>query len=90
MRGENGAEVPLADPGHPCRAGQCRLLRADIDAFRVEAVRLQQPDELAAPAAKVDDGSGRGRRQQGTDVAPVDESSRLAAAGPACCEAYAS
>jgi hypothetical protein len=77
MRGENSAEVPLADPGHPGRAGECRLLRTDIDALRVKAVRVQQPDELTAPAAKIDDGSGRGRRQQGTDVTPVNETSRL-------------
>ena len=51
MRGENSAEVSLADTGHACRAGQCRLFRTDIDTFRVKAVRLQQPDELVAPAA---------------------------------------
>ncbi len=63
MRGEDGAEVSLADSGHACRVGECHLLRADIYAFR-----LPQPDELTAPAAKVNDGSGPRRRQQGTDA----------------------
>jgi hypothetical protein len=63
LRGQDGAEVPLADPGHAGRVGECGLLRADIDALRVKAVCLQQPDEFAAPAAKVDDRSCRGRRQ---------------------------
>jgi len=80
MLGENGAEVPLADPGHACRAGECRLLWTDVYAFRVKAVRLKQPDEFAASAANVDDGTGHGRRKQGTDVTPVNKSSRLAAA----------
>jgi hypothetical protein len=44
---------------------------------RVKAVRLQQPDELAAPAATIDDGSGRRPRQQGTDLASENGSSRL-------------
>src|SRR5487761_1071561 len=80
MRGENDAEVRLADLGHACRAGQCRLLRTDVYALGVKAVRPQQPDEIAASAAEVDGGACRGRWQQGTDVTPVDKSSRLAAA----------
>src|ERR1700688_1083915 len=80
MRGEDGAEVPLADPGHACCAGECRLFRTDVYALRVKAVRLHHPDELAAPAAKIDDGPGRGRRQQGTDVTPVNKRSRLVCA----------
>jgi len=76
MRGKDGAEVSLTDPGHACRAGQGHLLRTDIDALRVKAIRLQQPDELTPPAANIDDGSGCGRRQQGTDVPPVNKSSR--------------
>ncbi len=62
------------------RAGEFRLLRADIDALSVKAVRLQQPDQLAAPAAKVDDGSGQGRRQQGTDITSIDKSRCLVSA----------
>ena len=77
--GEDGAEVPLPDPGHARGAGERRLFRADVYALRVEAVYLQQPDELAAAAAKVDDGAGRGRWQQRTDITPVDKSSRLVA-----------
>ena len=80
LRGQDAAEVPLADPGHASRAGERSLLRADIDALRVKAVCLQQPDEVTAPAAKVDDRSGRARRQQGTDVTPVDKSRRLVSA----------
>ena len=80
MRGKDGAEVPLADPGDAYRSGEFRLFRTDVYALRVKAVRLQQPDEFAASAANVDDGAGHGRRKQGTDVTPVDKSSRLAAA----------
>jgi len=76
LRGEDGSEISLTDPGHACRMGQCHLFRTDVYALRVKAVRLQQPDELTPSTAKVDHGSGRGCRQQRADVAPVDESSR--------------
>jgi hypothetical protein len=72
---EDGTEVPLADLGHACCAGKCRLFRTDVYALGVKAIHLQQPDEVAAPTAKVDDWPGRGRCQQGTDVTPVSESS---------------
>jgi hypothetical protein len=62
MRGEDGAEVPLPDPGYASCAGEYPMLRTDTDALGVKAVGLQQLDELAVPAAKVDDGPGRGRR----------------------------
>ena len=80
MRGEDGAEISLADPGHARRAGECRLLRTDVYALRVKAVQLQQPDELAAPAANVDDGPGCRRRQHRADVTPVNKSSRFVSA----------
>ena len=69
----------MPDPRYACRAGECRLLRTDIDVLRVEA-RLKQPDELTAPAAQVDGGSGRGPRQQRIDDAPVNKSSRFGSA----------
>jgi len=77
MGDENGAEIPLADPVHTRGAGERHLLRTDIYAFRFKAVRLQQSDELVTSTAKIDDGSGRRPRQQGTDVALVNENSRL-------------
>jgi hypothetical protein len=80
LLGQHGAEVPLADPGHAGRAGEGRLLRTDIDALCVKTICLQQPDELAAPAAKVDDRSGLGRRQKGTNVTSEDKSRRLVSA----------
>jgi hypothetical protein len=80
MRGENGTEVPLANPGHACCPSKRYLLGADIYALRVEAVRLHQSDEVAAPAANVYDRASRGRRKQRMDVTSIDKSSRLAAA----------
>jgi hypothetical protein len=80
MPGENYAEIPLPDPGHARRAGQCRLLRTDVDALRVKTVHLQQPDEFAASAANVDDGPGCRPWQHGTDVTPVNKSSCLVSA----------
>jgi hypothetical protein len=56
------------------------LVRTDVYAFRVKAVQLHQPDQGAVPAAKVDDGSGCGRWQQGPDVTPINKSSRLVSA----------
>jgi len=69
---------PLADLANTYCAGDRDLLRADIYALRVEVVRLEQSNEIAASVAEVDDGFGLPRQQQGTDVTPVDKSSRLA------------
>ena len=77
IRGAKAAEVPVADPSQPCCAGECRLVRTDIDALRVKAVRLRQPDEATAPTAQVNDESDRGWRRRGTDVTQVNKSSRL-------------
>ena len=65
MPGEDSAEVSLTDPGYACGMGEGRLLWTDIDALCVKTIRLQQPDELAPPAAYIDDGADRGRRQRG-------------------------
>ena len=70
----------MSDPSRACCAGVRRLYRTDVYALHVKAIHLHQPDEVAAPAAKVDDGSGRGWRQHGTAVALVDKSSRLVSA----------
>jgi hypothetical protein len=80
MRGAAGAEVSLTDTGHAFCVDVCRFYRTDADTLRIKAVRLQQPNQLTAPAPKIDDAPGYGRRQQGTDVTPVSKSSRLASA----------
>jgi hypothetical protein len=58
----------------------CRLFQTDVYALRVKPFLLHQPDELAAPAATVDDGPGRERQQQETDLTLVHKSGHLVSA----------
>jgi hypothetical protein len=64
MRGDDGTEVPVPDLGYASYAsyaGEYPMFRTDTDALGVKIVGLHQLDELAVPAAKTDDGPGRGR-----------------------------